>query len=130
MERMRMDMCNLGKMKVILGMPWLAAHNPEINWEIEEVKMTKCPLLCGGENQKKKKIKRVATEEEEKIVCWAIDDKEDWGREEEMEKDHRKIEEMVFKRFLKWRKVFRKVESERMPTSTSSQKNVCGRRKR
>ena len=30
-ERVRMDMCNLGKMEVILGMPWLVAHNPEID---------------------------------------------------------------------------------------------------
>jgi len=30
-ERMRMDVCNLGKTEVILGMPWLQAHNPEIN---------------------------------------------------------------------------------------------------
>jgi len=33
-----------------------------------------------------------------------------------MEEDHRKIEEMVPKRFLKWKKVFRKVKSERMLT--------------
>ena len=67
-ERMRMDVCDLGKTKVILGMPWLAAHNPEINWETREVKMTRCPPLCGGKSQKKERIKRVATEEEEKIV--------------------------------------------------------------
>jgi len=30
-EGMRIDVCNLGKTEVILGMPWLAAHNPEIN---------------------------------------------------------------------------------------------------
>jgi len=30
-ERVRMDMCNLGKKKVILGMPWLAAYNSEID---------------------------------------------------------------------------------------------------
>jgi len=30
--------------------------------------------------------------------------------------DYKKIEEMVSKRFLKWRKVFGKVELERMPT--------------
>jgi len=30
-KRMRMDMCDIGKTKVILEMPWLAAHNPEIN---------------------------------------------------------------------------------------------------
>jgi len=71
--------------------------------------------LYGERSQKKEKVKRIATEEEEKIVCWVIDDKEDWEREEEMEEDHRKIEEMVPKKFLKWRKVFGKVESERMP---------------
>jgi len=31
MERARMDVCNLGKTEVILGMPWLTAHNPEID---------------------------------------------------------------------------------------------------
>jgi len=115
-ERMRMNICDLGKTEVILGMPWLAAHNLEINWETGEVKMTRCPPLCGRRSQKKENVKRIAMEEEEKIVRWAIDDKEDWGREEEIEEDHRKIEEMVPKKFLKWRKVFRKVESERMPT--------------
>jgi len=49
-------------------------------------------------------------------VRWAIEDKENWRRDEEVEEDHKKIEEMVPKKFLKWRKVFRKVELERMPT--------------
>jgi len=114
MERMRMDVCDLEKTEVILGIPWLAAHNPEINWETGEVKMTRCPPLCGGKSQKKEKVKRMATKEKEKIIRWAIDDKEDWGREKEIEEDHRKIEEMVPRRFLKWRKVFGKVELERM----------------
>jgi len=94
----------------------LAAHNPEINWETGKVKMTRCLPLCGGKSKRKERVKMMATEEEEKIVHWAIDDKEDWGREEEIEEDHRKIEEMVPRRFLKWRKVFGKVELERMPT--------------
>jgi len=34
-----MDVCNLGKIEVILNIPWLAIHNPEINWEKGEVKM-------------------------------------------------------------------------------------------
>jgi len=79
----------------------LTAHNPEINWETEEVKMTRCPPLCGEGNRKREKVKRVVTEEEEKIVCWAINDKEDWGKEKEIEENHRKIEEMVPKKFLK-----------------------------
>ena len=115
-ERMRMDVCDLGKTEVILGMLWLAAHNLKINWEIGEVKMTRCLSLCGRKSQKKERIKRVATEEEEKIVRWAIDNKENWGKEEEIKEDHRKIEEIVSKKFLKWRKVFGKVESKRMPT--------------
>jgi len=45
-----------------------------------------------------------------------VDDKEDWEREEEVEANYRKIKEMVSKKFLRWKKVFGKVESERMPT--------------
>ena len=28
-------------------MPWLAHHNPEVNWRTGEVKMTRCPPECG-----------------------------------------------------------------------------------
>jgi len=120
-ERMRMDVCNLGKTDVILGMPWLQAHNPEINWETGEIKMMRCPPLCGRntklkEEKGRKRVKRVVTLEEEKMVRWAVDNKEDWGREEEVIVDHRKIEEMVPQKFLRWRKVFGKMELERMPT--------------
>jgi len=77
-ERIRMDVCDLGKMEVILGMPWLQAYNPEINWETGEVKMMRCPPLYSRTRPRGvKKGKRVATLEEEKIVRWAIDDKED-----------------------------------------------------
>ena len=37
----------MGRMEVILGMPWLLAHNLEIDWEKGEVKMTRCPSICG-----------------------------------------------------------------------------------
>jgi len=30
-ERMRFNVCNLRRTEVILGMPWLAVHNPEID---------------------------------------------------------------------------------------------------
>ena len=115
-----MDVCNLEKTDVILEMPWLQVHNPKINWETGEVKMVRCPPLYGRntrlkEKRVRKKVKRVATLEEEKIVRWAVDDKEDWRREE-VEVDHRKIEEMVPQKFLRWRKVFGKMELERIPT--------------
>jgi len=46
-ERMRIDICDLGRTEVILEILWLAAHNPEINWETGEVKMMRCLPLCG-----------------------------------------------------------------------------------
>jgi len=72
-ERMRMDICNLGRTEVILGIPWLQAHNPEINCKTREVKIIRCPLLCRRsnkkeENKKTKREKRVAILEEERIV--------------------------------------------------------------
>jgi len=69
-ERVRIDVCNLGKTKVILGMPWLAAHNPEIDWEKGEVKMTRCPPICGKRKQeeKKKEIKKIEKDEDEETL--------------------------------------------------------------
>jgi len=50
-ERMQIDMYNLGKTEVILDILWLAAHNPEIDWEKGEVKITQCPPICGKTKQ-------------------------------------------------------------------------------
>jgi len=44
---------------------------------VTEVKMTRCLPLCGGKSKRKEKVRMTATEEEEKIIRWAIDDKED-----------------------------------------------------
>ena len=120
-ERIKIDVYDLTKANIILEMSQLQVYNPEINWETEEVKMMRCPLICGRnkkekENKKIKKEKRIATLEEKKIVRQTVDDKKNWKKEEKIEADHRKIEKMVPRRFLKWKKVFGKVELERMPT--------------
>ena len=57
-ERIRMDIYDLERIDVILGMPQLQAYNPEINWKIGEVKMTRCPPLY-GRNIKSKEEKKV-----------------------------------------------------------------------
>jgi len=46
-ERTEIDVIGGQKWMVILGMPWLACHNPEIDWKIGEVKMMRCPEECG-----------------------------------------------------------------------------------
>ena len=72
--------------------------------------MTRCPPLYSRTKPRGvEKGKRVAALEEEKIIRWAIYDKKDWEKEKE-------IEELVPRKFLKWRKVFGKVELERMLT--------------
>jgi len=70
----------------------------------------------GLEIKKRRKGKKEIQGDEIERIRWAVDEKEDWGREKEMELDHRKVEAMVPQKFHKWLKVFRKVESERMPT--------------
>jgi len=93
-ERARIDVCNLGKTELILGMPWLVAHNPEINWKKGEVKMTHCPPICGKRKQggEEKKVRKVEKNEDEEVV-----------------------KRLVPQKFWKWKKVFGKRESERMP---------------
>jgi len=46
-ERTEIDVTGGQKWTVILGMPWLVHHNPEIDWRIEEIKMMRCPEECG-----------------------------------------------------------------------------------
>jgi len=93
-ERVRMNIYNLGKTEVILGMPWLAAHNPEIDWEKEEVEMTRCSSICRKRKQeeKRKEVKKVERDENKET-----------------------LKKLVSKRFWRWGKVFRKKKSERIP---------------
>ena len=46
-ERTEIDVIEGQKWMVILGMLWLACHNPEIDWRTGEVKMTRCPEEYG-----------------------------------------------------------------------------------
>ena len=49
---------SLGKRDIILGYPWLRQHNPEINWQTQEVKLSCCPNHCakaiGATHQERK----------------------------------------------------------------------------
>jgi len=46
-ERTEIDVIGGQKWSVILGMPWLACHNSEIDWKTGEVEMMRCPEECG-----------------------------------------------------------------------------------
>jgi len=47
-ERMLLAVSGLGKQSLILSYDWLKNHNPKIDWEKGEVKITCCPLWCEG----------------------------------------------------------------------------------
>ena len=46
-KRTEIDVIGGQKWLVILGIPWLACHNPEIDWSIGEVKIMRCSEECG-----------------------------------------------------------------------------------
>jgi len=137
-KRTEIDVIGGQKWKVILGMPWLAHHNPEIDWRTGEVKMTRCPEKCGKqwrpvqgksgwekqkeeeakeeaekkreEKDKKKKQKKGKTMEVKKVAEeWEI-----WDEEEEAAKSEAEAKKLVLEKFYKWIKVFGKKQSERM----------------
>jgi hypothetical protein len=45
-EHTQLAVTHLGKQILILGYNWLQNHNPEINWQTKDIKMSHCPLQC------------------------------------------------------------------------------------
>jgi Zinc knuckle./Retroviral aspartyl protease. len=46
-ERATFAVTKLGNQEMLLGLPWLKEHNPEVNWATGDVKMSRCPDKCG-----------------------------------------------------------------------------------
>jgi hypothetical protein len=63
-ECTQLAVTRLGKQSLILGYNWLHKHNPEINWQTKDVKMSRCPLQCSTcrvEDKCKAKIQKSTT---------------------------------------------------------------------
>jgi hypothetical protein len=63
-ERTQLAIICLGKQILILGYNWLQNHNPEINWQTKDVKMTQCPLQCSTcrvEDERNAKMQKSTT---------------------------------------------------------------------
>jgi len=111
------------KWTVILGIPWLAYHNPEIDWRMRKVKMTRCSEKCGKqwrlvqeklgwekqkeeeakdkvgkkreEKDKKKKQKKEKTVEVKKVAeGWEI-----WDKEEKTARSEEEVKKLVPEKF-------------------------------
>ena len=134
-ERTEIDMIRGQKWSVILGMPWLAHHNPEINWKTGEVKIMRCPEeyrkqwrpvqgKSGWEKQKEEEAREEAEkkrEEKEKRkkqkkgkpveVRKVMEEWEIWDEEEEVVKSEAEAKKLVPEEFHRWIKVFEKKQS-------------------
>ena len=117
-ERTSIDVIRGQKWSVILGIPWLECHNPEINWKMGEVKITRCPNECrkkwriekqtkpGWKKQEKKEEKKEMRKqmiEKEKTIARIVEER--WEEEEDVIK-LRVTDEMVPRWFHKYLKVF------------------------
>ena len=66
-ERMEIDVIREQKWSIILGISWLAYHNPEIDQRIGEVKMMRCLEKCGKQwRLKQGKLEQQKQKDEEK----------------------------------------------------------------
>ena len=137
-ERTEIDVIGGQKWTVILGMPWLAHHNPEIDWRTGEVKMTRCPEECGkqwrlvqgksgwekqkeeeakeeaGKRRKKKKKRKKQKKETMVKVKRRAEEWEIWDEEEEAAESEAEARKLVLEKFYPWIKVFGKKQLERM----------------
>ena len=117
-ERIRIDVCDLRRMDIILDIPWLQIYNPEINWKIGEVRITRClpiyrSLAVKEDIEKRKKIgKRVKVVEKADRDKWKMSIEEKFNNKVEL--DRKKVRKMVLQRFHKQLKVFEKTESKRI----------------
>ena len=62
-ERIKINAIGGQKCSVILGMPWLAHHNPEIDWRTEECGKQQRPKQRKLEQKKQKKEEKKEKEE-------------------------------------------------------------------
>lgn len=71
-EKIRFDLVAIGTHTVILGMPWLRLHNPQIDWQKERITMSQC--RCGSDHKTPHGDKRSPGLKE---VCATIQSPED-----------------------------------------------------
>ena len=44
-EQLNFNIAKLGGYEVVFGIPWLRKHNPQINWEQDEIEFTNCDCI-------------------------------------------------------------------------------------
>jgi len=72
---------------MILGLPWLWEHNPEINWSSGEVKMSRCLEKCKQCKQEEREEKKEMEQVKRKIQQCGVGPFPELEEEEEEEEE-------------------------------------------
>ena len=112
-EKVVAEITELSRHQMILGYTWLKHHNPDIDWETGQVKMTRCPWTCRV-LQGKSPLKQSIDMLDQNGLRTIHEIKKEQERSEVPKADPRP-EDLVPKAYHKYLKVFSKKESECMP---------------
>ena len=66
-EWIKFDVAPLGRHQIILGMPWMAMHNPSIDWKAETVVFNRCE--CPGTHRIQHTIKEIEHESRREVCA-------------------------------------------------------------
>ena len=112
-EKVVAEITDLGRHQMILGYTWLKHHNPDINWETGQVKMTRCPWTCRVLQGKSPLEQSIDMLDQNGLRTIHAIKKEQ--ERSEVPKPDTRPEDLVPKTYHKYLKVFSKKESESMP---------------
>jgi hypothetical protein len=80
-ERTQFAVTSLGRQSMILGYTWLKEHNPEVNWQTGEVKMSRCPSKCAHCLQLQREERRAAKVSAARINLCRVGPRPSWVEE-------------------------------------------------
>ena len=112
-EKVVAEITNLGRHQIILGYTWLKHHNPDIDWETGQVRMTRCPWTCRVLQGKSPLEQSIDALDQNGLRTIHTIKREQ--EQSEVPKPDPKPEDLVPKAYHKYLKVFSKKESECMP---------------
>ena len=79
-EKVIFEICDLGKVNLIIGYTWFNKHNPEIDWKTGEIEFMRCPSECNMAKPKEKKILCKVCAFKYKASIEEVDDEDDEER--------------------------------------------------
>lgn len=110
-ESIELHVVDLPDVDIILGHPWLAKHNPVVDWQAQSLSFDSCPTSCST-------IAHSDDTPEPDYSLRAYASKSQQLAEQVYVDDTRPLEEMIPTRYHKYLDVFNEAKSSRLPAHT------------